>query len=365
MTRSRAALFGALVVACAVAGFLAASTLASGATHALLDTVTATDTSATTTDATTTSATTDTIATTTETTQTTTVALPPVVPDGVTIAGTSVGGLTAQAATHAVTAAFAHPIVLRAPGFSLRLAPKAVGAQPSVKSAVHAALAAKPGSAVRLSVRVSSARVQRFVLLVAKRYDRKPIDSTVVLRHQRPFVSKGQAARTLKRLAARQAILADLRQNRRAPIALTGTTTPQLVSRTTFGPVIVIRNATHTLTLYNGMRFVRRLGVATGQPAYPTPNGRFQIVVMWKNPWWYPPNSPWAQGEKPVPPGPGNPLGTRWMGLSAPGVGIHGTPQPQSIGYSLSHGCIRMRIPDAEWLFEHVQVGATVFIIPA
>ena len=39
---------------------------------------------------------------------------------------------------------------------------------------------------------------------------------------------------------------------------------------------------------------------------------------MWRNPWWYPPNSPWAQGEKPVPPGPNNPLGTRWMGLSAP-----------------------------------------------
>jgi lipoprotein-anchoring transpeptidase ErfK/SrfK len=53
------------------------------------------------------------------------------------------------------------------------------------------------------------------------------------------------------------------------------------------------------------------------------------------------------------------------MGLSSPGVGIHGTPQPQSIGYSLSHGCIRMRIPEAEWLFQHVRVGATVFIIPA
>ena len=52
------------------------------------------------------------------------------------------------------------------------------------------------------------------------------------------------------------------------------------------------------------------------------------------------------------------------MGLTSPGVGIHGTPQPQSIGYSLSHGCIRMRIPEAEWLFDHVRVGATVFIVP-
>ena len=75
------------------------------------------------------------------------------------------------------------------------------------------------------------------------------------------------------------------------------------------------------------MKVVRQFGVATGQAVYPTPLGTFQIVVKWKNPWWYPPASPWAKGEKPVPPGPGNPLGTRWMGLSAPGVGIHGTPR--------------------------------------
>ncbi|MEP6813150.1 MAG: L,D-transpeptidase, partial [Actinomycetota bacterium] len=91
----------------------------------------------------------------------------------------------------------------------------------------------------------------------------------------------------------------------------------------------------------------------------------FEIIVMWKNPWWYPPASPWAKGEKPVPPGPGNPLGTRWMGLSSPGVGIHGTPQDGSIGYSLSHGCIRMHIPQAEWLFQHVVIGTPVYIVSA
>jgi lipoprotein-anchoring transpeptidase ErfK/SrfK len=63
-----------------------------------------------------------------------------------------------------------------------------------------------------------------------------------------------------------------------------------------------------------------------------------------------------------VPPGPGNPLGTRWMGISAPAVGIHGTPNAASIGYSASHGCVRMRIPDAEWLFQHVAVGTPVLI---
>jgi lipoprotein-anchoring transpeptidase ErfK/SrfK len=53
------------------------------------------------------------------------------------------------------------------------------------------------------------------------------------------------------------------------------------------------------------------------------------------------------------------------MGLSAPGVGIHGTPDAASIGYSASHGCIRLRIPNAEWLFERVSVGTPVFIVRA
>jgi lipoprotein-anchoring transpeptidase ErfK/SrfK len=51
------------------------------------------------------------------------------------------------------------------------------------------------------------------------------------------------------------------------------------------------------------------------------------------------------------------------MGLSAPGVGLHGTPDAASVGYSASHGCIRMRISDAEWLFVHVRVGSPVWII--
>ena len=110
---------------------------------------------------------------------------------------------------------------------------------------------------------------------------------------------------------------------------------------------------------------MRRLGVATGTWEYPTPLGTFAVVDKQYNPWWYPPSSEWARGLKPVPPGPGNPLGTRWMGLSVYGVGIHGTPDAASIGYSASHGCIRMHIWDAEWLFEQVQLGTPVVIVSA
>ncbi len=117
------------------------------------------------------------------------------------------------------------------------------------------------------------------------------------------------------------------------------------------------------MTLYSSTQLVRGFHVATGQAIYPTPSGIFSIVQMQRDPWWLPPDSDWAQGLKPVPPGPGNPLGTRWMGISAPGVGMHGTPDDASIGYSRSHGCIRMHIPDAEWLFNHVAVGTPVVIL--
>ena len=126
---------------------------------------------------------------------------------------------------------------------------------------------------------------------------------------------------------------------------------------------IVIDQSAHLLTLERFGHPPVSFPVALGQPAYPTPDGHFTIISKVENPTWVPPpDAPWAQGAVPIPPGPGNPLGTRWMGLSAPGVGIHGTDDPGSIGYSVSHGCIRMQVPDAERLFTMVSLGMGVYI---
>jgi lipoprotein-anchoring transpeptidase ErfK/SrfK len=202
-----------------------------------------------------------------------------------------------------------------------------------------------------------------FMATLAKRYDRPAVDSKLFLRQLRPWLSKEQAGLKLDQRQATRDVASAVAGGVRTGITLTQSKVRPKLTRANFGPVIVIRRSSNQLFLYDGMRYRRLFAVATGQHQYPTPLGRFSIVVKWKNPWWYPPNSPWAQGQKPIPPGPGNPLGTRWMGLSAPGVGIHGTPSDGSIGYSVSHGCIRMHIPQAEWLFNHVEIGTTVFIV--
>ena len=179
-----------------------------------------------------------------------------------------------------------------------------------------------------------------------------------------PQFSEPKAGLAVDVRTMRAALAEVLRDGTRAPLTLL--THPVAPKRTqdNFGPVIVITRGVNTLRLYDGPRLVRTFRVATGQAIYPTPSGLWRIMDKQRNPWWYPPTtSAWAKGLKPVPPGPSNPLGTRWMGLDAAGVGIHGTTAPTSIGYSVSHGCIRMQVPDAEWLFEHVHVGTPVVIL--
>jgi lipoprotein-anchoring transpeptidase ErfK/SrfK len=149
----------------------------------------------------------------------------------------------------------------------------------------------------------------------------------------------------------------------RTPIELVTSPVAPRQTLAKLGPVIVIDRGGNSLKLYDAKRLVRTFHVATGQARYPTPAGVFDVVDMQYNPWWRPPPSPWARGLRPIPPGPGNPLGTRWMGLSASGVGIHGTPDDASVGYSRSHGCIRMHIWEAEWLFQHVRLGTPVVIL--
>ena len=95
--------------------------------------------------------------------------------------------------------------------------------------------------------------------------------------------------------------------------------------------------------------------VAVGADVSPSPTGEFKIVSRVSNPTYY------HRGTV-IPTGKYNPVGTRWLGLSLKGYGIHGTNAPRSIGRAASHGCIRLRNRDMERLFTMLKVGDAVQI---
>lgn len=95
--------------------------------------------------------------------------------------------------------------------------------------------------------------------------------------------------------------------------------------------------------------------VAVGTDVTPSPTGEFKVVNRVANPFYY-------RGGSVIPSGKNNPVGTRWLGLSEKGYGIHGTNAPKSIGKAASHGCIRLRNRDMENLFTLVRIGDTVKI---
>ncbi len=134
--------------------------------------------------------------------------------------------------------------------------------------------------------------------------------------------------------------------------------------RARYPSIVTVDKRTFTLRLFTGLRRTASYRIAHGQPAYPTPSGRFRIRSKQVNPNWYVPNAPWA-GElagSVVPGGsPQNPLRARWMGLAG-GIGIHGTASEGSIGSRASHGCVRMRVRDVVRLYRRVAVGTPVVI---
>jgi lipoprotein-anchoring transpeptidase ErfK/SrfK len=292
---------------------------------------------------------------------------PPPVPiaDGVTIGAVPVGGLTTAEAAPLVRAWFNQPFTFTLRGHTRSATPWWVGGSLRLAAALASAQAALPGEAVPLQVAVDRTRLRAFVAKLARAWHTPVVNSVARLRGLRPYITRPRSGYSVLRLETRMMIRHALAAHQRGPLSVPHRVLRPRITRANFGPAIVIRRGSHRLYLYKGSQYWRTFGVAVGMPQYPTPLGSFTIVTKQRNPWWYPPDSAWAAGASPIPPGPGNPLGTRWMGLSRGGVGIHGTPDSASIGYSASHGCIRMRIPDAEWLFERVRVGTPVFIVSA
>ena len=122
---------------------------------------------------------------------------------------------------------------------------------------------------------------------------------------------------------------------------------------------IVVNLPAYRLDAIAGDSIVQTVTLAPGMARYPTPRGSFAITSVEWNPWWIPPDSPWAARERPTPPGPTNPMGRVKLNFR-PLYFLHGTPYEKSIGTAASHGCVRMANCDAVALAQVVmRAGGT------
>ena len=119
--------------------------------------------------------------------------------------------------------------------------------------------------------------------------------------------------------------------------------------------IVLVSIPDRKLAVIEDGEVVATFSVAVGAAVSPSPTGEFQIASRVSNPTYYRPGTV-------IPSGKDNPVGTRWVGLSQKGYGIHGTNAPQSVGHAASHGCIRLRNRDMERLFTMVRVGDVVEI---
>lgn len=122
---------------------------------------------------------------------------------------------------------------------------------------------------------------------------------------------------------------------------------------------IVINIPAFTLYLYQDGVPIKTYPIGVGQVVKPSLLGETTIINRVFHPTYYPPDW-YSRGLQPIPPGPDNPVGTRWLGLGFQGYGIHGTNDPASIGTPASSGCIRMHNHHVEELADLVGVGTVV-----
>ena len=303
----------------------------------------------------------------------------PVIRPGVTVAGADVSNQTLSQASGTINRAFFQQLVTRnvsvhVGGRGFRLTTKAAGLKfDAAKSARRACIAGikRPQGAVDVLpyVTYSAKRVDAFVAKVDAGSRVAPRNATVRITLRHIYRTHSRSGRETKDKLLRKQIVKALTDPRadRALRAQRRTTAARITAkdlRRIYGTIITIDKAHFRLRLFKHLRISKSYGVAVGQPAYPTPSGRFSITNKAVNPTWSAPNSPWAgaYANETVPGGSAqNPLKARWMGI-VNGVGIHGTGEPGSIGSRASHGCIRMTVPDVIDLYPRVPVGTPVLI---
>lgn len=308
---------------------------------------------------------------------------------GISVGGIDVGGLGRAAAEDKLRTDLAgplkQPIVANWKDRRFTLAPDRSQVAVNVEESVDAALErSREGGAIKRTLRsltggsidadvdvdisYDRAAVSALVRRVRERLDKPARDADVDIsaagiERVRPQRGLEVDTRALSRSVRRKLVSATaarefaVRAERFEPEV----TTKDLAKK--YPAVIVVDRSSFQLRLYEKLKPTKTYTVAIGAVGYDTPAGLYEIQNKEVNPVWNVPNSDWAGSlaGTTVPPGPDNPLKSRWLGIYN-GAGIHGTDAVSSLGTAASRGCLRMAIPDVEELYERVDVGTPIYI---
>lgn len=307
---------------------------------------------------------------------------------GVRIGSVNVGGLDAAAARVRLRRIFRplqRPIVLRYRGDRFVLTPRAAGLHVNIDQLVDQAVGRSrkgwfvprawrelSGGTVRLRLepRYSYWRgpVNSLIRRVQRRVGRGPRNARLVAGPASVVVIHGHPGRAvmdsrLRGLIAHALVSRHAGRVIAVPTRIVQPKVTAAVLRKQTPSFITIDRAAFTLRLYQNLKLTRSYPIAVGQAGLETPAGLYHIQDKQVNPSWHVPNSAWAGSlaGQVIPPGPDDPLIARWMGIFN-GAGIHGTNETWSIGHAVSHGCVRMLVPDVIDLYDRVDVGTPVYI---
>ena len=279
---------------------------------------------------------------------------------GVMVGGVRVGGLTRQAASRAVKAAFAAPLQFRFEGKRWKVTPAQLGARADVDAAIRRALSVPGGTQVPVRVSINGARVGAYVSYLASIFDKPAEVADIRLVDSHAVVTPGKPGVAVQEQAMQASIRQALVARSRAVLPLLATT---VAPPTTGKKVVVIRLGDQSLTAYADGKVVLTTPVTTGRPALPTPVGSYFIhfraspytfISPWPkgNPYYYPPTpATWAMyffNNDFLHDDPAQPDGTYGKG--------------SNYGGYASHGCVHVPHDTMRFLYDWLPVGAAVIV---
>jgi lipoprotein-anchoring transpeptidase ErfK/SrfK len=222
--------------------------------------------------------------------------------------------------------------------------------------------------AIPTEISYSKRAVRTFVRSVGKSFNQAPKDAAIKYSARSIGEVDAQPGVSVRSTALAAAIVKRLEnptepRRVRAPMKKTQAKVTKRELAKKYPTIILVDRNGFKLRLYKNLKLAKTYKIAVGAAGNDTPTGLYTINDRQVNPTWNVPNSDWAGdlAGKSIPPGPGNPLIARWLGIYN-GVGIHGTPDIGSLGSAASHGCIRMDPKDVIALYPRVPIGTPVYI---